>query len=220
MKRVEKVGEESNINKENLIKAIGDLFAGGTETTSTTILWTILYFLHHPDKQTRCYKEIQDIIGSGRLPSMKDRPSMPYTQAVVHEVLRIVNIGVFGLPHSVDEDIIFHGYHMPKGTVVIPNLDSVLSDDKIWGDPDVFRPDRFLDENGQLVKREEFIPFSMGRRICLAEYMAKMELFLFMTTLMQRFEFKPVDPDNLPTLKGVFGITHAPSKYEVRAIPR
>ncbi|KAK6165426.1 hypothetical protein SNE40_022354 [Patella caerulea] len=220
MKRVEKAGGESNINRDNLIKAIGDLFAGGTETTSTTILWTILYFLHHPNIQTKCYKEIQDIVGSGRLPSIKDRPSMPYTQAALQEVLRIANIAIFGLPHTVDEDIIFHGYHMPKGTVIIPNLDSVLSDDKIWGDPDVFRPGRFLDENGQLVKREEFIPFSIGRRICLAESLAKMELFLFMTTLIQRFEFKPVDPDNLPTLKGVFGVTNAPAKYEVRAIPR
>ncbi|XP_050392965.2 cytochrome P450 2B4 [Patella vulgata] len=220
MKRVEKTGEQSYINRENLTKAIGDLFVAGTETTSTTILWTILYLLHTQNIQARCYKEIQDVVGSGRLPSMKDRSSMPYTQAVLLEVLRIANIVIIGVPHTVDEDIIFHGYHIPKGTVVIPNLDSVLLDDKIWGDADVFRPERFLDENGQLVKREEFIPFSLGRRTCLGESLAKMELFLFMTTLIQRFEFKPVDPDNLPTLKGVFGITHAPSKYEVRAIPR
>ncbi|KAK6169289.1 hypothetical protein SNE40_020369 [Patella caerulea] len=91
---------------------------------------------------------------------------------------------------------------------------------QIWGDADVFRPNRFLDSSGKVTKPEEFIPFSTGRRVCLGESLAKMELFLFMTTLMQRFEFKAVDPDNLPTLKGVFGITHAPTKYDVRAVPR
>ncbi|KAK6169270.1 hypothetical protein SNE40_020361 [Patella caerulea] len=220
MKRIEKTGEESTIDKDNLIKSIGDLFVAGTETTSTTILWTILYLLHNPNIQAICYKEIQDVVGSGRLPSMKDRPSMPYTQAVLHEVLRIANIVIVGLPHTVDEDVIFHGYVIPKDTVVFPNIDSVLADDRVWGDAGVFRPERFLDGNGQLIKREEFIPFSLGRRACLGESLAKMELFLFVTTLLQRFEFKPVDPDNLPTLKGVLGLTHSPTPYEVRALPR
>ncbi|XP_050392980.2 cytochrome P450 2B19 isoform X1 [Patella vulgata] len=220
MKRVEKSGEESTIDKDNLIKSIGDLFVAGTETTSTTILWTILYLLHNPSVQAKCYKEIQDVVGSGRLPSMKDRSSMPYTQAVLLEVLRIANIAIVGLPHTVGKDVIFHGYVIPKHTVVFGNIDSVLADDGVWGDAGVFRPERFLDENGQLVKREEFIPFSLGRRICLGESLAKMELFLFMTTLIQRFEFKPVDPNNLPTLKGILGLAHSPTQYEVRALPR
>ncbi|KAK6169277.1 hypothetical protein SNE40_020358 [Patella caerulea] len=138
---------------------------------------------------------------------------MPYIQAVLHEVLRIANIAITGPPHTVDEDVIFHGYVIPKHTVVFANLDSVLADDKVWGDAGVFRPERFLDENGQLVKREEFIPFSIGRRVCLGESLDKMELFLFMTTLIQRFEFKPVDPDKLPTLKGVLGLTHTVSLF-------
>ncbi|KAK6169269.1 hypothetical protein SNE40_020350 [Patella caerulea] len=173
----------------------------------------ILYLLHNPSVQARCYKEIQDVVGSGRLPSMADRPNMPYIQAVLHEVLRIANIAITGPPHTVDEDVIFHGYVIPKHTVVFANLDSVLADDKVWGDAGVFRPERFLDENGQLVKREEFIPFSIGRRVCFGESLAKMELFLFMTTLIQRFEFKPVDPDKLPTLKGVLGLTHTVSLF-------
>ncbi|XP_055954831.1 cytochrome P450 2B19 [Patella vulgata] len=220
MKRAEETGEQSNLDENNLIKSIGDLFVAGTETTSTTILWTILYLLHNPNIQARCYKEIQDVVGSGRLPSMKDKPSMPYNEAVLLEVLRKANIAVNGVPHTVSEDTIFHGYVIPKDAIILPNLDSVLSDDKIWGDAGVFRPERFIDSLGKVKKQEEFIPFSIGRRVCLGESLAKMELFLFMTTLIQRFEFKPVEPDNLPTLKGVFGITHAPTKYDVRAVPR
>ncbi|KAK6189777.1 hypothetical protein SNE40_001771 [Patella caerulea] len=220
MKKVSKTGQPSYLNEDQLVSAILDLFIAGTETTSTTILWTILYFLHHPNIQAKCYKEIQDVVGSGRLPSMKDKPSLPYVEAVILEVLRKANIIMTGLPHAVSEDTMFHGYLFPKDAIIIPNADAVLTDSKIWRDADVFRPERFIDSNGQVIKRDEMIPFSTGRRVCLGESLAKMELFLFVTTLVQRFEFKPVDVDNLPTLQGVVGITHAPVKYQVRAVPR
>ncbi|KAK6170952.1 hypothetical protein SNE40_019230 [Patella caerulea] len=220
MKRVQKEGQTSYINEDNLVKSIGDLFVAGTETTSTAILWTILYLLHHPNIQDRCYKEIQDVVGSGRLPSMKDKTSMPYNEAVLLEVLRKANVVTIGTPHSLNQDTVFRGYNIPKHAIILPNLDSVLADNKIWGDADVFRPERFLDNDGKVTKPDEFIPFSLGRRICLGESLAKMELFLFMTTMIQRFEFKPVDPDNLPKLEGVIGITNSPCKYEVRAVPR
>ncbi|XP_050410871.1 cytochrome P450 2B4 [Patella vulgata] len=220
MKKVSKTGQPSYLNEDQLVASIFDLFVAGTETTSTTILWTILYFLHHPNIQDKCYKEIQDVVGSGRPPSVKDKPSLPYVEAVILEVLRKANIALAGIPHAVNEDTRFHGYQFPKDAIIIPNLDAVLTDDKIWGDADVFRPERFIDSNGQVIKKDELIPFSTGRRICLGESLAKMELFLFVTTLVQRFEFKPVDQDNLPTLQGVVGITHAPAKYQVRALPR
>ncbi|XP_055957962.1 cytochrome P450 2J2-like [Patella vulgata] len=220
MKKVSKTGQPSYLNEPQLVSAILDLFIAGTETTSTTILWTILYFLHHPNIQDKCYKEIQDVVGSGRLPSIKDKPSLPYVEAVILEVLRKANILMTGIPHAVSEDTRFHGYHFPKDAIIIPNADAVLTDDKIWGDADVFRPERFIDSNGKVIKKDELIPFSTGRRICLGESLAKMELFLFVTTLVQRFEFKPVDADNLPTLQGVIGITHAPARYQVRAVPR
>ncbi|KAK6189768.1 hypothetical protein SNE40_001764 [Patella caerulea] len=220
MKKVSKTGQPSYLNEDQLVASIFDLFVAGTETTSTIILWTILYFLHHPNIQANCYKEIQDVVGSGRLPSIKDKPSLPYVEAVILEVLRRANIAMTVFPHAVSEDTRFHGYRFPKDAIIIPNADAVLTDDKIWGDSDVFRPERFIDSDGQIIKRDELIPFSTGRRVCLGESLAKMELFLFVTTLVQRFEFKPVDPDNLPTLHGIAGITHAPAKYQVRAVPR
>ncbi|KAK6170951.1 hypothetical protein SNE40_019229 [Patella caerulea] len=87
---------------------------------------------------------------------------MPYNEAVLLEVLGKANITVNGVPHTVTEDTIFHGYVIPKDTIVIPNLDSVLSDGEIWGDPGVFRPDRFIVSSGKVTKPKEFIPFSIG----------------------------------------------------------
>ncbi|ESO92157.1 hypothetical protein LOTGIDRAFT_217014 [Lottia gigantea] len=218
MKR--KTGQKSTFDGEQLIFCTNDLFLAGTETTSTTILWAIVYFLHYPEVLGKCYQEIQDVVGSGRLPSMKDKPNMPYLEAVTTELLRICNIAILNLPRAPAHDVTFQGYNIPHDAIIIPNLDSVLSDDSVWGDAGTFRPERFLDENGKFVKHEQFLAFSIGKRNCLGESMAKMELFLFLSTLIQRFDFKPVKGNNLPGFTGTFGVTHIPKKFKVHAIPR
>ena len=114
-----------------------------------------------------------------------------------------------------------HGFTIPKGTALIPNLDSVLHDTNTWGsDAEKFNPDRFLDKDGNLIHKEEFIPFSIGPRMCLGEAMAKMELFLFLSFMFQRFKFVLQDPLKLPTLQPVIGFTSVPKPYTVQCVDR
>ncbi|XP_046332858.2 cytochrome P450 2J4-like [Haliotis rufescens] len=196
-----------------------DLFIGGTETTGTTIRWTLLYFLHYPEVQEKCFREIQEHIGLSRRPSMKDKTSLNYVTATITEVQRCSDIVPTGIPHSVSKDVLFHGYTFPKGVTVITDLESVLQDPAVWGDPKTFRPDRFLDDARKYQKREECIPFSLGRRKCLGESFAQMELFLFITSIIQRFHILP-DKGTLPPLKGIIGITNAAPNFNIRAVPR
>ncbi|NWJ12004.1 CP2DH protein, partial [Crypturellus undulatus] len=86
-----------------------------------------------------------------------------YTNAVIHEVQRYGDIVPVGLPHMTYRDIEFQGYFIPKGTTIITNLSSVLKDEAVWEKPHQFYPEHFLDENGQFVKREAFMPFSAGK---------------------------------------------------------
>ncbi|XP_071088247.1 cytochrome P450 2U1-like [Haliotis cracherodii] len=211
--------EDTTLDLENLTRVIADIFVAGTETTSTTIRWTLAYFLHNPDVQEKCFQEIQENIGQSRRPSMKDKTNLPYVEATIMEVLRRADIAPTALPHTVPHDVQFRGYTFPKGANVILMLDSVLQDPDVWGDPDNFRPGRFLDDTGKIVKKEEFIPFSLGRRVCLGESMARMELFLFLTTMIQRFKFVPVD-GQMPSLDGIMGLTHSPRPFLMKAIPR
>ncbi|XP_046585104.1 cytochrome P450 2U1-like [Haliotis rubra] len=211
--------EDTTLDLENLQRVIADLFVAGTETTATTIRWTTIYLLHYPEIQERCFREIQDNIGQSRRPSMKDKTKLPYVEATIMEVLRRADIAPVALPHAVPHDVKFRGYTFPKGVQVIAMLDSVLQDPDVWGDPDNFRPDRFLDDNGKVVKKDEFIPFSLGRRVCLGESMARMELFLFLTTMIQRFKFVPVD-GQMPSLDGIMGLSYSPRPFVMKAIPR
>ena len=77
---------------------------------------------------------------------------------------------------------------IPANTMINPIMAEVLKGDH-WPEGKEFRPERFLDNKGDVVKDAHFIPFSVGKRQCLGETLAKTELFLFFTALVQQFRF-------------------------------
>nr|DBA19481.1 TPA: hypothetical protein GDO54_015314 [Pyxicephalus adspersus] len=182
---------ENYFDDENLVYCVLDLFGAGTETTSTTLRWGILLMMKYPEIQKKVQEEIQKHIKQGQLPAVEDRKNMPYTEAVIHEIQRFANIVPLNLSHTTPRDVHFRGYCIPKGTEVIPFLTSVLHDKTQWETPHKFNPNHFLDASGKFVKQDAFMPFSAGRRACVGESLAKMELFLFFTGLLQTFTFCP-----------------------------
>ncbi|KAL6030889.1 hypothetical protein STEG23_032334 [Scotinomys teguina] len=210
--------KSTSFNEENLICSTLDLFFAGTETTSTTLRWALLYMALHPDVQEKVHAEIDRVVGHKRPPSLADRESMPYTNAVIHEVQRMGNIVPLNVPREVSMDTNLHGFHLPKGTMLLTNLTALHRDPKEWATPETFNPEHFL-ENGQFKKRESFLPFSMGKRVCLGEQLARSELFIFFTVLMQKFTFKPPVNEKL-SLKFRMGLTLSPVSYRICAVPR
>ncbi|KAJ1170485.1 hypothetical protein NDU88_002361 [Pleurodeles waltl] len=179
----------SCFDEDNLVQSTLDLFLAGTETTSATLQWAILYMAKYTHIQEKVQEEIDRVLGHARQPLMENRKSMPYTNAVIHEVQRFSNIVSIGVPRLTTNDATVGGFHLPKGTIVIPNFTSLLFDQNEWKTSDTFNPENFL-ENVEFQKREAFVPFSLGNRVCLGEQLAKMELFLYFTSLLQRFSFK------------------------------
>uniref|UniRef100_A0A3Q1GRM9 Cytochrome P450 2D9-like n=2 Tax=Acanthochromis polyacanthus TaxID=80966 RepID=A0A3Q1GRM9_9TELE len=114
------------------------------------------------------------------------------------------------------KDTTLGGYFIPKGTFLMPFLTSVLFDKNDWETPDTFNPEHFLDAGGKFVKREAFLPFSAGKRACLGEGLAKMELFLLLVGLLQKFSFSVPDGDELTT-EGITGVTRVPVPFKVHA---
>ncbi|XP_029904804.1 cytochrome P450 2J2-like [Myripristis murdjan] len=210
---------ESTFDEENLVICVMDLFAAGSETTSTTLRWAFLYMAKYPEIQEKVQAEIDRVIGQSRQPSMMDRANLPYTDAVIHEIQRIGNIVPLSLPHSTNRDIQLGDYTVPKGVVIIPNLTSVLFDKREWETPYTFNPGHFLNEEGKFVKRAAFIPFSAGKRVCLGENLARMEIFLFFTSFMQQFTFS-MPAGTKPVLDFRYGLTLAPAPYEISATLR
>ena len=197
-----------------------DLAIAGSDTTATTINWILLYLLHYPEVENRLHGEIDDVIGRNRPPSLTDRPDLPYMEATILEALRIAAAAPMAVPHSVPHDVIFKGYLIPKDTNILANLHSVHMDPEIWPEPTKFRPERFLSADQKIEIPKQHIPFSIGPRSCLGETLAKMELFLFMASILQRFNLVPVDMASLPPIKGQLGLTFDPEPFEIRLIKR
>ncbi|NWI92830.1 CP2D3 protein, partial [Pitta sordida] len=215
-----KAAEENGFHYKNLRLVAADLFGAGSETTTTTLQWALLFMILHPEIQCKVQAEIDKVIGRERSPTMRDQVSMPYTNAVIHEVQRYGDIVPVGLPHMTYRDTELQGFFIPKGTTVITHLSSVLKDETVWEKPNEFYPEHFLDANGQFVKPGAFLPFSAGRRVCLGEQLARMELFLFFTTLLQKFTFVLPEDQPRPREDGHFALTNSPHPFLVQAVPR
>uniref|UniRef100_A0A671W4V2 Cytochrome P450 2J6-like n=1 Tax=Sparus aurata TaxID=8175 RepID=A0A671W4V2_SPAAU len=215
----EKEDKDSGFDLKNLCFCTLDLFGAGTETTTTTLHWGLLYMIHYPHIQERVQAEIDTVIGSSRQPSITDRDDMPYTNAVIHEIQRMGNIVPLNVARMAGKDITLDKYTIPKGNMVMAILTSVLNDESMWETPHSFNPQHFLDQDGKFRKREAFLPFSTGKRVCLGEQLARMELFLFFTSLLQRFSFSAPAGEK-PSLDYQLGFIRAPQPYRLCAVPR
>ncbi|XP_068106949.1 cytochrome P450 2G1-like [Hyperolius riggenbachi] len=211
----------SQFNIKTLLLNIVQLFFAGTETVSGTLRHGLLLLLHYPEIQEKLHNEIDKVIGSNRLPSVEDRSKMPYMDAVIHEIQRFSDVLPLNLPHTPVRDIEFHGYTIPKGTDVYPMLFWCLRDPDFFKNPEKFDPGHFLDDNGCLKAPDAFVPFSTGKRVCAGEGLARMELFLFLTTILQNFKLTSkttfTNADVKPKLTGFSNI---PIAYELSFVPR
>lgn len=211
---------DSGFTEDYLFYVIGDLFIAGTDTTANSVLWILLYMVLYPEIQDKVQAEIDTVVGTQRVPSLTDKGSLPFTEATIMEVQRMTVVVPLAIPHMASETKEFKGYTIPKGTLVFPNLWSVHRDPTVWENPDTFNPARFLDKEGKLLRKECFIPFGIGRRVCMGEQLAKMELFLMVTNLLQAYKFRLPEGKPRPTLSGRFGLTLAPCPFTVCMTPR
>ncbi|XP_071375981.1 cytochrome P450 2K1-like [Centroberyx affinis] len=220
-KHLEESGDmNSHYHEDNLLVTVVNLFTAGTDTTSTTIRYGLLFMAKYPKIQDQVREELSKVIGSRQVRA-EDRKNLPFTDAVIHETQRLANI-VPIVAHCTSRDVTFQGYFIKKETPVVLLLASVLQDENEWDSPDTFNPAHFLDEEGKFLKRHAFLPFSAGPRVCVGESLARMELFLFFTSLLQHFHFTPplgVTEDELD-LTPVLGLTLSPTPHQLCAVSR
>uniref|UniRef100_A0A8C6T014 Cytochrome P450 2J6-like n=1 Tax=Neogobius melanostomus TaxID=47308 RepID=A0A8C6T014_9GOBI len=212
----EKEDKEAGFDTRNLCISSLDLFIAGTETTTTTLYWALLFMIYYPHIQEKVQAELDAVVGSSRMPSMEDKDELHFTNAVIHEIQRMGNIIPLNVAHVTTKETTLENFTIPKGVMVTGNLDSVLHDETMWESPHTFNPRHFLDEHGKFRKRDAFLPFSIGKRVCLGEQLARMELFLFFSGLLQRFTFSAPEGEQ-PTLDYDVFFVRTPKPYRLCA---
>uniref|UniRef100_F6W8H6 Uncharacterized protein n=1 Tax=Ciona intestinalis TaxID=7719 RepID=F6W8H6_CIOIN len=217
LNELNQMNDQSELSELGLEMSIMDLFQAGTETTSTTLRWAILYLANNPHIQAeKVQQEIDEVLGFDQLPQYEDRMRMPYCEATVLEVQRMATIAPIGLQHCSEDDQVLGGYRVPKRTSIVACYHSIHFDPKFWKNPNKFDPCNFLDSNGKVCIPDAFMPFGGGLRICVGMNIAKQELFLFFVAILQKFSLHlPDDMDHLDEKPGP-GIILAPKIYRVQ----
>ena len=226
---MKKKTEEGDVNStffeekgiECLFCVLHDLFLAGSETSSTFLLWATIMLLRHPEVQSRIQQELDEVVGQDRLPNIQDQTNTPYTLAFIDEVHRFASHVPLGVQHWTNKDIQVDGFTIPANSIIIPNISEVHHEQQFWGSSrNEFRPERLLNTKGEYVKRKEIIPYSLGVRRCPGESLAKSEIYLAITALLQNFKFSSPQSEDAPSLEYNYGFTLTPQKFKVNLTPR
>lgn len=148
--------------------------------------------------------------------------SLPYTEASIREIMRHETLIPSSFPHKALESTKYMGYDVPKGTFMVPGLYAFHNDKDLWGDPQTFRPERFLVDGKLSLKKDISLPFGAGKRLCAGETFARNTFFLFITALCQNFNLRQPEGAKKPNLSknktGLFSYT--PDDFFVKFQPR
>lgn len=212
----------------------GTLLEAGSDTTSSTIYAFMLAMLLYPDVQRKAHEEIDRVVGSDRMPTMDDEPTLQYIRGCVKETLRWIPTTILGaVPHAATQDDTYMGYLIPKGAGILNNVWTINNDPSRAPEPRRFDPSRFKDDrlglydsasNPDAAKRDQFT-FGAGRRICPGMHVAERSLFLAMSRILWAFDITPhqdaacnpllPDQDNLTQ-----GFVCMPVEFQAKITPR
>ncbi|KAG1745654.1 cytochrome P450 [Suillus lakei] len=187
-------GSDGSAEEDHAVKwSAFSLYAGGTDTTVSAIYSFFLAMTLFPDVQRKAQAEIDAVVGPDRLPSFADRNSLPYTEALVTEVLRWNVVFPTGFSHCVAEDDIHDGYFIPKGSLIFPNIWSMLNDPRTYANPSQFNPERFLANDGKEPETEpRTMCFGFGRRICPGLHLADASIWISTVMSLAVFDISKV----------------------------
>ncbi|PVF93569.1 cytochrome P450 [Serendipita vermifera] len=210
-------------DQEDVQDALAALFFAGSETTIAAVTACLHNLFLYPEISKKVYAEIQSVTHGQRLPTAGDRPHLPYTEAVLKESIRWNPFAPLSIPHVNEQDEVVRGYLIPKGTVIHQNLGFMMNDPKVWGDPEVFRPERFLEAGASERPNPLVVQFGYGMRVCPGMYLAERTVLLFVTNIISLFDVVPLEGKGIPdpaTVEYTDSTTRHPIGFECRFVIR
>ncbi|CAI9601556.1 unnamed protein product [Staurois parvus] len=209
-------GSGASLDKDYVEGTVTDLLGAGQDTNSTALAWIILLLIKYPHIQQKLQDEIDRVVGQDRMPTAEDKTQLSYVQAFIYEALRFSSFVPLTIPHSTTSNVIIDGFCIPKDTVVFVNQWSVNHDGTTWNNPDIFDPERFLDEHRQLNRdlTYEVMIFSMGKRRCIGDQLSMLQMFLFTTIMLHQLSFH-ANPKEELTMDCINGLALKPVPYTV-----
>jgi len=168
-----------------------DALQVGIDTTGSTASFLLYHLAANQDKQELLYQEICKIIGPDGKMTESALGKMKYLKACQTESQRIAP-AIFGSSRRPDKDLVIRGYTIPKGTTVLQCGSSSSSDPENFANPEQFLPERWLRGCPERHNANSFanIPFGHGARACIGQRFAKLELYMMIAKIVQRYRME------------------------------
>ncbi|CAJ0593340.1 unnamed protein product [Cylicocyclus nassatus] len=217
----QRMQNNSNLDYDNLLSVCMDFFVAGMETTTTTLRWGSLFLATNIEVQDKIRAEIMNVLGADGKPSTSLRNRMPYTCAAIQEIQRCANIIPLNVFHRTTTDTTIGNIRIPNDTQVIGHINHVLARSPVFKNPREFRPERFLMDDGVTPNKEaveQLCPFSVGKRQCAGEALARVELFIGLVTLLQNYKIEPAKGHEVD-LEPIFAAVLLPKPQPLHLIP-
>ena len=211
----------------NSMAIMCDLWFAGIITTSNNLYALINILSQHENIARKLQQEVDCVVPGDHHVTLAHKDNLHYTRAVIIETLRFCSMVNLGLPHATSKQTELSGAVIPEGTMVLTNLFALHHDEELWEDPWKFTPERFLDDQGQLLppdhkNRQHVMAFGAGPRMCLGSNLALNRMMVYVATLIKTFNIEQ-DPDNMaPYDPRTYDLaqTLRSKPYKVKLIPR
>ncbi|KAI0643677.1 cytochrome P450 [Trametes meyenii] len=198
--------EELNQQDFDIRWTANSMYSASLDTTLTAIRHFLLLMQLHPEVAAKARREIDAVVGTDRLPTFSDRPSLPYVDAVMSECLRWGAPVPLGLPHRLMEDDVYRGKHIPRGTLVFANVWNMSRNPEVFPAPDAFIPERYMEPIDDSIASQHdprnFV-FGFGRRRCPGSHLIESSFWIVLVSILATMDIrkevdgsgKPVEPD-------------------------
>jgi cytochrome P450 len=179
----------SGFTYNQVFQNVTGFFLAGHETTSTILTFTCYELAKNSELQRKCIQEVDRVLGKQEEITPDHINALEYIPLVIKEMQRMYQpTGV--VPRITTSDTELCGYHVPKGTMIITQFTYLHHDKKIWGDPEVFRPERFSPQESIGRHPTSFVPFSTGPHTCIGNTFSLLEQKVFYLKLLQRYSLE------------------------------
>lgn len=198
------------------------MILGGSDTTAGTLTWAMCLLLKHPHVLVKLKEELNTYIGKERCVNESDINKLVYLHAIIKETLRLYPPAPFSSPREFTEDCIIGGYHIKKGTRLMPNLWKIHRDPSVWPDPLEFKPERFLSTHKDVDVRGqnfELLPFGSGRRMCAGMSLGLHMVHYILANFLHSFEILNPSPESIDVTEVLEFVTTKATPLEVLVKP-
>ncbi|XP_057518891.1 cytochrome P450 78A5-like [Amaranthus tricolor] len=212
---------ENKLDDSDMIALLWEMIFRGTDTIAILLEWILARMVLHPDIQAKAQSEIDTILGTDPVTD-SDLPKLPYLQAIIKETLRVHPPGpLLSWARLSIHDTQVGPHFIPAGTTAMVNMWAITHDEKIWPNPNEFKPERFMEENVPIMGSDlRLAPFGAGRRVCPGKAMGMATVQLWLAQMLQNFKWVPAADQGVDLTECLKLSMEMKKPLVCRAVPR